>query len=113
MAENPFEGGAAEAVENEAEVAGEENEMAKEGPSFDERVTLDAVAKRLLNDNFILSALELHTELLESGRDLKRLRDFFSNPANFEPRFIEQRSTTLRKTFSQLSYITCRHFGRF
>jgi len=42
------------------------------------------VACRLLNDHLFLSALELHMELLESGRELSRLRDFFSNPANFE-----------------------------
>uniref|UniRef100_A0A7M4FH41 LisH domain and HEAT repeat-containing protein KIAA1468 n=1 Tax=Crocodylus porosus TaxID=8502 RepID=A0A7M4FH41_CROPO len=29
-------------------------------------------------------ALELHTELLECGRELPRLRDYFSNPGNFE-----------------------------
>lgn len=47
-------------------------------------VTLDQVAAKLLKDNFILTALELHTELVESGRELPRLRDFFSNPSNFE-----------------------------
>ena len=26
----------------------------------------------------------MHTELAESGRELPRLRDFFSNPSNFE-----------------------------
>ena len=45
---------------------------------------LDVVASRLLDDHLFLTALELHMELLESGRELGRLRDFFSNPANFE-----------------------------
>ena len=45
---------------------------------------LDMVANRLLDDHLFLTALELHMELLESGRELGRLRDFFSNPANFE-----------------------------
>lgn len=45
---------------------------------------LDVVASRLLEDHLFLTALELHMELLESGRELSRLRDFFSNPANFE-----------------------------
>lgn len=49
------------------------------------RITMDAVAKRLLSENLVLTALELHTELTEGGRELKRLRDYFSNPANFEP----------------------------
>ena len=47
-------------------------------------ITLDNIASKLIKDNFILTALELHTELLESGRELPRLRDYFSNPANFE-----------------------------
>ncbi|KAG8442483.1 hypothetical protein GDO86_011322 [Hymenochirus boettgeri] len=48
------------------------------------RVPLDAVAAQLLRDQLLLTALELHTELLESGRELPRLRDYFSNPGNFE-----------------------------
>ncbi|XP_025831979.1 lisH domain and HEAT repeat-containing protein KIAA1468 homolog [Agrilus planipennis] len=44
----------------------------------------DEIASKLLEDRFLLTALELHTELLESGRELKKLRDFFSNPGNFE-----------------------------
>ncbi|KAJ1145247.1 hypothetical protein NDU88_011538 [Pleurodeles waltl] len=32
----------------------------------------------------VLMALELHTELLETGRELPRLRDYFSNPGHFE-----------------------------
>uniref|UniRef100_A0ABM5GAH0 RAB11-binding protein RELCH isoform X2 n=1 Tax=Pogona vitticeps TaxID=103695 RepID=A0ABM5GAH0_9SAUR len=48
------------------------------------RVPVDALAAQLLRDQFILTALELHTELLESGRELPRLRDYFSNPGNFE-----------------------------
>ena len=49
-----------------------------------EGVTLDQVAAKLLKERLLLTSLELHTELLESGRELPRLRDFFSNPANFE-----------------------------
>jgi hypothetical protein len=48
------------------------------------KITLDSIAYYLLKHNFILTALELHTELAESSRELPRLRDFFSNPANFE-----------------------------
>ena len=44
----------------------------------------DAVASKLLKEKLILTALEFHSELSESGRELPRLRDFFSNPANFE-----------------------------
>ena len=34
--------------------------------------------------HFYLTALELHTEIVERGRELPRLREYFSNPANFE-----------------------------
>ncbi|XP_066502606.1 RAB11-binding protein RELCH homolog isoform X2 [Hoplias malabaricus] len=48
------------------------------------RVSIDVIAAQLLRDQYILTALELHTELLEAGRELPRLRDYFSNPGNFE-----------------------------
>ncbi|KAI1902114.1 hypothetical protein AGOR_G00041380 [Albula goreensis] len=48
------------------------------------RLPMDAIAAQLLRDQYILTALELHTELLECGRELPRLRDYFSNPGNFE-----------------------------
>lgn len=49
-----------------------------------QKITLDQIASSLLKQNFILTALELHTELAELGREIPRLRDYFSNPANFE-----------------------------
>ncbi|KAK7881308.1 hypothetical protein WMY93_029717 [Mugilogobius chulae] len=50
----------------------------------DTRISVDVIAAQLLRDQYILTALELHTELLEAGRELPRLRDYFSNPGNFE-----------------------------
>ena len=44
----------------------------------------EEVANAMLEDGMILSALELHTELLECGREVAQLRDYFSNPGNFE-----------------------------
>ncbi|XP_063062743.1 RAB11-binding protein RELCH homolog isoform X3 [Engraulis encrasicolus] len=54
------------------------------GANADTRVPVDVIAAQLLRDQYILTALELHTELLEAGRELPRLRDYFSNPGNFE-----------------------------
>uniref|UniRef100_A0A8C5FFT7 RAB11 binding and LisH domain, coiled-coil and HEAT repeat containing n=1 Tax=Gadus morhua TaxID=8049 RepID=A0A8C5FFT7_GADMO len=54
------------------------------GGTGDTRVSIDAIAAQLLRDQYILTALELHTEMLEAGRELPRLRDYFSNPGNFE-----------------------------
>uniref|UniRef100_A0A1A8CPQ9 LisH domain and HEAT repeat-containing protein KIAA1468 n=1 Tax=Nothobranchius kadleci TaxID=1051664 RepID=A0A1A8CPQ9_NOTKA len=48
------------------------------------RISVDGIAAQLLKDQYILTALEFHTELLEAGRELPRLRDYFSNPGNFE-----------------------------
>ncbi|XP_038652467.1 RAB11-binding protein RELCH homolog isoform X5 [Scyliorhinus canicula] len=48
------------------------------------RVPLDTIAAQLLRDQYVLTALEFHTELQEAGRELPRLRDYFSNPGNFE-----------------------------
>lgn len=44
----------------------------------------ERIADRLLNSNLWLTALELYTELIENGIESPRLRDFFSNPGNFE-----------------------------
>ncbi|XP_078543885.1 RAB11-binding protein RELCH isoform X2 [Lissotriton helveticus] len=55
------------------------------GPAAEPRsVPLDVLAAQLLREQLVLTALELHTELLESGRELPRLRDYFSNPGHFE-----------------------------
>lgn len=56
-----------------------------EESSFDTpHLSYEDIATKLLKDNFFLTALELHTELVESGKELPQLREFFSNPGNFE-----------------------------
>jgi len=61
------------------------------------------VADRLLDDHLFLTALELHMELLESGRELGKLRDFFSNPANFERMGIARNPNLNYVTFGESS----------
>lgn len=56
----------------------------EKNPNNQNKISLDQIGSTLLKQNFILTALEFHTELAETGRELPRLRDFFSNPANFE-----------------------------
>ncbi|XP_030831289.1 RAB11-binding protein RELCH homolog isoform X1 [Strongylocentrotus purpuratus] len=56
-----------------------------------EELSYDSIAVKLLKDNLWLSALELHTELTENGRQLPRLRDYFSNPGNFEKQSTDAR----------------------
>ncbi|XP_076658534.1 RAB11-binding protein RELCH homolog [Halictus rubicundus] len=47
-------------------------------------ITYEEIATKLLNDKFLLTALELHVELREAGKELLVLQEFFSNPSNFE-----------------------------
>lgn len=47
----------------------------------------EPIADILLKHQMHLSALELHTELVEYGIEIPKLRDFFSNPGNFERQF--------------------------
>ena len=75
-----------------------------------EGLSLDTIAAKLLRDRFILTALEMHMELTESGRELARFRDFFSNPANFERGRIAETSpprlprTSSVQTFDSLDF---------
>lgn len=77
-------------------------------------LTWDNIAAKLLRDNFILTALELHTELVETGRELPRFRDYFSNPGNFERTKTEASSPTLREykimKLHNQSDMVCDHF---
>ncbi|ELT88848.1 hypothetical protein CAPTEDRAFT_190660 [Capitella teleta] len=97
-------------IENEIE-----NDAFPDNPSFGERemdsrvefpadgdvMSLDHIAFHLLRENYVLTALELHTELMETGRELPRLRNFFSNPANFErTKFGESSPPGLARTSS-------------
>ncbi|KAF7994246.1 hypothetical protein HCN44_003336 [Aphidius gifuensis] len=47
-------------------------------------LTYNEIAKKLLNEKLLLTALELHAELCESGKELPILRDYFTNTSNFE-----------------------------
>nr|CAB3258802.1 lisH domain and HEAT repeat-containing protein KIAA1468 [Phallusia mammillata] len=51
---------------------------------MDGEIPVDILAEQLLKKNYVLTALELYTEMQERGKDLPRLRNFFSNPSNFE-----------------------------
>lgn len=47
-------------------------------------ISYEEMATKLLNEKLLLTALELHAELCEAGKELPVLREFFSNPNNFE-----------------------------
>lgn len=48
------------------------------------RISYSDVAEKLLIDKLLLTALELHCELTEAGKEVPKLKEFFSNPGNFE-----------------------------
>lgn len=62
-------------LKGKADLPGETEEKTKK---------LEDIAGWLLSEGLILTCLELHTELLESGRQIQELKDYFSNPGNFE-----------------------------
>ncbi|XP_003702013.2 RAB11-binding protein RELCH homolog isoform X1 [Megachile rotundata] len=47
-------------------------------------ISYEEIASKLLNEKLLLTALELHAELCEAGKESPILRDFFSNPNHFE-----------------------------
>ncbi|CAD5117095.1 DgyrCDS5906 [Dimorphilus gyrociliatus] len=78
----------------------QENSSHESSP-INERISWDHIARKLLEEQYLLTALELHTELIEAGRENSKLRDFFSNPANFErTRQTDFPNTTLPRTSS-------------
>lgn len=56
----------------------------KPPPKEEPEPALESVAGLLLEKRLVLTALELHTELLERGKEVRQLKDYFSNPGNFE-----------------------------
>lgn len=54
------------------------------GDSTSGKLSYSDIAAQLLEDKLLLTALELYFELLEVGKDIPKLREFFSNPGNFE-----------------------------
>jgi len=50
----------------------------------DNGILLDDIAEQLIKNKYVLTALELYTEIQERGKDLQRLKNYFSNPSNFD-----------------------------
>ena len=61
----------------------------------------DEFSSALLDDGFVLTALELYTELLECGKEVPSLRDYFSNPGNFEHAIPQPPSGILHSSMSE------------
>lgn len=65
------------------------------------KISYSDIATQLLEDKLHLTALELYFELLEIGKDLPKLREFFSNPGNFEQQSpvsrLDHLSSSIRK----------------
>lgn len=99
---NPFSEDTDDFIEDELENA--EIECSKDTDFTD--LTWDGIAARLLKENFLLTALEFHTEIVESGKELPRLRDYFSNPGNFERTKDDPTSPGLRKSIFHVVLIT-------
>ncbi|XP_072747447.1 RAB11-binding protein RELCH homolog isoform X2 [Anoplolepis gracilipes] len=64
-------------------------------------VSYEEMATKLLNEKLLLTALELHAELCEAGKELPILREFFSNPNNFENSIKPEPYTPMPRSSSQ------------
>ena len=53
----------------------------------------EKIASYLIRENFSLTALEFYMELLEMGHEVVRLKEYFSNPENFEKSKFPESST--------------------
>nr|CAH7731169.1 unnamed protein product [Callosobruchus chinensis] len=65
-------------------------------------ISYNEIATKLLQDKLLLTALELHTELVEAGKEVRQLKDFFSNPGNFELQ-TQELPTPLTRSGSQVT----------
>lgn len=64
------------------------------------------IASKLLNDRLLLTALELHCELSEAGKEIPKLKEFFSNPGNFEQQSARpELSPTILSTYHHTSLL--------
>ncbi|OTF76235.1 lisH domain and HEAT repeat-containing protein KIAA1468-like, partial [Euroglyphus maynei] len=75
---------AGDVVDNSTEATAKESELSN---IDSETEIFDRIASKLLRSGFLLTALELHAELVERGKESSRLRDYFDNPHNFEKHF--------------------------
>ena len=80
MAANPFD----DPTPPDVESPESERPPESEKEDSDKLKWLEDIASLLLKEGLVLTCLELYTELLESGQVLHQLKDYFSNPGNFE-----------------------------
>ena len=61
-----------------------ESDAIKPEASCNNGILIDDIAEELIKNKYVLTALELYTEIQERGKDLQRLKNYFSNPSNFD-----------------------------
>ena len=65
-------------------------------------ISYEEIATKLLNEKLLLTALELHAELCEAGKELPVLKEFFSSPSHFENQNIKPEPyTSMPRSSSQ------------
>ncbi|XP_015186893.1 PREDICTED: lisH domain and HEAT repeat-containing protein KIAA1468 homolog isoform X1 [Polistes dominula] len=77
-------------------------------------VSYEEIATKLINEKFLLTALELHAELCEAGRELLILKEYFSNPNNFENQNIKpEPDTPMPRSSSQATLDSLDNMTRY
>ena len=62
----------------------------------------ETIGAKLIEDRLLLSALELYAELAEVGYEVNCLKQFFSNPGNFERTARTEASRMLGRSLHQI-----------
>nr|XP_014279343.2 lisH domain and HEAT repeat-containing protein KIAA1468-like [Halyomorpha halys] len=65
------------------------------------KISYSDIAEKLIKDKLWLTALELHAELVEAGKEVPKLKEFFSNPNNFENQTRSDLAPTIARSSSQ------------
>lgn len=65
------------------------------------KISYSDIAEKLIRDKLWLTALELHAELVEAGKEVPKLKEFFSNPNNFENQTRSDLVPTIARSSSQ------------
>lgn len=71
-------------MQETCETKSEQEKLLPEKSKFEWNISYSDIATKLLTDRLLLTALELHCELTEAGKEIPKLKEFFSNPGNFE-----------------------------
>lgn len=73
-------------------------------------ISYNEIANKLLKDRLLLTALELHSETVECGKEIPKLKEFFSNPGNFENHLSKTEYGAMSKYSQTIYNLTLKYY---